>query len=472
MTLHGFVRLIRQSWLIIVITTIALGSVGALVALVSPPVYRSSSQLFVSIQTSAPDVSDLAQGNSAAQQKVNSYVQVVHSASVLQPVIDQLKLSTTVPELAERITATADVNSVLIDISVDGGDADRVQRIAAAVTTSFIAEVTERLERPVDGGPSLVRIEVVQPATTPGPPVAPRLSSSLALGLAFGLTLGVVLAGLRQTLDTKIRTSEDVARTTDSPLLGSIGFDPSVSRTPLIVQSDPQSPRAEAFRSLRTNVQFVALDGGRRSITVTSAVPSEGKSTTAANLAIAMAENGARVVLVDADLRRPRVAELMGVDGSAGLTDVLIGRAELDDVVVPWGRGGLRVLPAGQIPPNPSELLGSEGMHALLEVLLEQADSIIIDAPPVLPVTDAAILARITGGAVLVSAVGRTTGKQLGATLDTLVGAGGKVLGVVMTMVPSRRRTPEASYYRYERSTGPIPLVHDPRGRHQASDPV
>ncbi len=127
-----------------------------------------------------------------------------------------------------------------------------------------------------------------------------------------------MLAVLRQSLDTKIRSKDDIAQVTDAPILGAIAFDPAATREPLVVQSDPHSPRAEAFRTLRTNVQFVEMDEERKSFTVTSALPAEGKSTTAANLAVALSENGARAVLIDADLRRPRVAELMGLEGSAG----------------------------------------------------------------------------------------------------------------------------------------------------------
>lgn len=454
MTLSDFLRLVRRSWLLILTATFAVGAAAAATALITPPTYHASAQMYVSVQTSMPDVNDLAQGSNAAQQKVNSYVRVVRSASVLQPVIDDLHLHTTVAELADVVTAQADVDSVLLEIGVDDGDPKQAARITAGITKSFTDVVTGLLEKPTAGGPSLVRIETVQPPIVPEVPSSPNLPKYVALGLAFGLALGIAAALVRQTLDSKVRTRDDVERVTSVPVLGAIGFDASATTNPLVVQSDPRNPRAEAFRSLRTNVQFVELDQQRRSFTITSALPSEGKSTTAANLAITMAESGARVVLVDADLRRPRVAEIMGVEGSVGLSDLLIGHAELDDVTLPWGRGGLSVLPAGQIPPNPSELLGGVAMHALVEQLTAEYDVVIFDAPPLLPVTDAAILSRVTGGGMVISSAGKATQKQLAAALDALDSVGGKALGIIMTMVRTKDSGAYTTYYAQEPDTG------------------
>ena len=185
-------------------------------------------------------------------------------------------------------------------------------------------------------------------------------------------------------------------------------------------------------------VDVVDLGSGNGSFVVTSAMPSEGKTTSTANLAIALAETGARVVLIDADLRRPRVADVMGIENAAGLTDLLIGRAEVHDVVQPWGRTKLDVLPAGLVPPNPSELLGSAAMQALLGLLTEQYDHVLLDAPPLLPVTDAAVLATMTSGAVVVTSARSSRTPQLRAALDRLDRVGASVLGVVVSMVAFR----------------------------------
>ena len=168
------------------------------------------------------------------------------------------------------------------------------------------------------------------------------------------------------------------------------------------MQSDPHGPRAEAFRALRTNLQFIDAATHPRSMTFTSSLPGEGKTTTTANLAISMAAAGSRVCVVEGDLRRPRMLQYMGMEGSVGLTNVLIGQADLADVLQPFGNANIQVLGAGQIPPNPSELLGSEAMSRTVRELEDMFDYVIIDAPPLLPVTDAAVLSTITGGVVVV----------------------------------------------------------------------
>nr|BFF16221.1 hypothetical protein GCM10025699_75240 [Microbacterium flavescens] len=173
---------------------------------------------------------------------------------------------------------------------------------------------------------------------------------NIALGFIVGLALGVGAAVLRSTLDTRIHGSHDVELVTDAPILGGISYDPGAKKQPLIVHADPRSPRAESFRSLRTNLQFVNLESTSRCFVMTSSLPGEGKTTTTSNLAIALAETGATVAVIDGDLRLPRLANTMGLEGAVGLTDVLIGRADLQDVLQPWGRGTLYVLPAGRIP--------------------------------------------------------------------------------------------------------------------------
>ncbi len=250
---------------------------------------------------------------------------------------------------------------------------------------------------------------------------------------------------LRETLDNRVRTETDVEKISAKPVVGGIAFDGKASERPLIVQVDPRSPRAESFRTLRTNLQFLDLGTGARTFVMTSSMQSEGKSTTVANLAIALDSAGFRVILIDADLRRPRVGEYMEVDGSAGLTDVLIGRASLEDVAQPWGRGNLVVLPAGQIPPNPSELLGSKAMQDLITTLEGQFDYVLFDAPPLLPVTDAAILSKKASGAILAVASGKTHKGQLAAAVASLENVGAPIAGFVITMMPVRGRVRTAT---------------------------
>ena len=181
---------------------------------------------------------------------------------------------------------------------------------------------------------------------------------------------------------------------------------------------------------------------------VTSSLPGEGKSTTTINLAIALADAGSRVALVDADLRRPSVSKYLGIEGKVGLTTVLIGRATLDDVVQPWGNGKLHVLPSGQIPPNPSELLGSKAMAQVLTQLAAKYDVVLIDTPPLLPVTDAAILARLTSGALVVVSADKLHRNQLRESLGSLETVGARILGIVLNRV-ARKPSDAYTYYDY-----------------------
>lgn len=436
----NLVKVFRKGWLLITLGLLLGGATGFGAATVATPEYTAAVKLFVAVRTpDAASATDVSQGNAAAQQKVRSYADVILTESTLQPVIDELGLDTTPTSLARRVQPTINTNTVVVTIAVTDVSAERSAQIADAVGASFI-EVVERLEKPSADATSLVRASTVQSAVVPTAPSSPNTPLHVAVGLALGALLGFAAALLRSIVDTRVHGPRDVAATTDSPILATLGFDPDVKRRPLIVSADPRNPLAEAYRTLRTNLQFVDLAAANGSFVVTSAMPSEGKTTSTANLAIALAETGARVVLVDADLRRPRVAEVMGIENAAGLTDLLIGRAEIHDVVQPWGRTKLDVLPAGLVPPNPSELLGSAAMQALLELLTEQYDHVLLDAPPLLPVTDAAVLATLTSGAVVVTSARTSRTPQLRAALDRLDRVGASVLGVVVSMTAFRGR--------------------------------
>jgi non-specific protein-tyrosine kinase len=270
----------------------------------------------------------------------------------------------------------------------------------------------------------------------------------LALGFLIGLGLGCAGAVLRETLDNTIKSTDDVQRLTGRPAIGVIAFDPDAKSNPLVVVEDLHGVRSEAFRQLRTNLQFVDVDTPLRSIVCTSSVPAEGKTTTICNLAITLAHTGMRVLLVEADLRRPRVGQYMGLDNAVGLTSVLIGAAEFDDAVQHWGKDRLLdVLASGPTPPNPSELLGSRGMAQLLRTMEERYDLVLLDAPPLLPVTDAAVLAVETTGAVVIVHHGKTRREQLENSANALAAVGAQILGTVINFAP--RKGPEAYYYGY-----------------------
>ena len=444
MELSDYIRILRKNWVIIVVATLVGVGAAAAYSLTRTPTYESSSTVFVSTQTSG-SVAELQQGSSFAQARINTYVGLVSTPIVMNPVIAELDLGVTAGQLASRVNASATLNTTLITITVEDADPVVAADIANALAASLSSAVPA-IEPASDAGASPIQLSRVRDAQPALSPSSPNVPLNLALGLLVGLALGIGIAVLRTVLDTRVRNSRDLEQVTDTPLIGAIAFDPKAKDRPLIVHANPLSPRAESFRALRTNLQFLDM-GGRASFVVTSSVPSEGKSTTTINLAIALADAGKKVALLDTDLRKPKVAEYLGLEGGAGLTDVLIGRARLGDVMQPWGGRSMYVLPSGKIPPNPSELLASPQMHKLLEVLERDFDVVLCDAPPLLPVTDGAILSRATSGAIIAVAAGRTTRHQLTGALDALTTVDARVAGVVMTMVPTRG--PDAYYNGY-----------------------
>jgi capsular exopolysaccharide synthesis family protein len=437
--LRDYLRILHKSWILIVACTLAGVALASAVSLAATPKYVSVTQLYVSVRSGGDSATaELVQGTSFARQAVSSYVSIANSALVLDAVIEDLDLDTTAQQLSRSITASSPLNTVLIEITVENGDPVVAAKIANAVGTSLSEVVVDVLEKPDGEAPSPVKIETVQPAQPSNSPTSPNVPLNLALGVLVGLAAGIGIAVLRSVLDTRIHSSHDVALVTDKPILGGISFDPEAKKRPLVVHVDPRSPRAESFRALRTNLQFLNVDTGPRSFVVTSSVPGEGKSTTSANLAISLAQTGARVALVDGDLRLPRIADYMGIEGAVGLTDVLIGRAALADVLQKWGKEQLYVLPSGRIPPNPSEMLGSANMSRLLQTLTNDFDYVILDAPPLLLVTDAAVISKLAGGAILVAASGRTKKNELAGAARALEHIGSSLLGIVITMLPTK----------------------------------
>jgi capsular exopolysaccharide synthesis family protein len=427
--------------------------VAAAVSLLRTPAYTSQTTLFAATQNTG-SVAELQIGNSFTQARVQSYAETASTPLVLQPVIDSLGLELSASELAGRIKASADLDTVLLSITAEDSSPVQAAAIAQSVANSLI-EAINTLETTSEGEDSPVKLTVVTPAVAPSQPSSPKTQLNLIVGLLGGLIAGAVLAVLRATLDVRVRGESDVRKASAAPILGAISFDSDATKKPLLTQTSAQSPRAESFRQIRTNLQFAHVSHASKAVLVTSSLPGEGKSTTATNLAIAMAQAGQSVVLVDADLRRPRVDEYLGLERNAGLTTALIGRADVKDLLQPWGEDELYVLTSGQIPPNPSELLGSEAMKQLIIQLEQTFDAIIIDAPPLLPVTDAAVLAQQVGGVVLVIGSSKVKIPDLQKSLSSLELVEADLLGVVLNLLPTKG--PDAyAYNSYSYEAAPV----------------
>ena len=441
-----YLRAVRKYWWMVLLAVVIAMGASVYLTLATEKKYETVVTFFV--QTPSDQLSLAAQGDAFGQKRVNSYVQLTNTDRLLKPVLADTRLDMTTGALSQELSASGDLNTVLLTVTVTDPSAARSQLIAASVAKQFVKVVAE-LEGASGTAGSTVRLELVSGPTFNPIPVTPRPLLNYTLAALVGLIIGIGAAVLREVLDTTIRSSRDLERSSGASVIGSISYDETARKYPLIIDSHAQSVRAEAFRQLRTNLEFVNVGNPAKTIVISSSVPDEGKSSTATNLAVIFAEAGKLVLLIEADLRRPRVAEYLGIEGAVGLTNLLAGQVSLGEVLQPWGRGGLTVLPSGSIPPNPSEMLGSAAMVHLLTELQSQFDVILIDTPPLLPVTDAAILAAHADGAILVARYGRTTRNQVAAAHTALTRVDAKILGSVLNMAPMNGPESYGYGYRY-----------------------
>ncbi|ANS79808.1 Tyrosine-protein kinase Wzc [Serinicoccus hydrothermalis] len=444
MELTDYLHLVRRQWRLIVGVSLAVLLVTAAITALTTPQYRAQAQVFVS--TSGGDTAtDLAQGSNFAQRQVATYADIVTTPIVLDTVAEEFGLDGSAA-LSARTTAQVPAGTVLINLSVTDEDPQTAAELTNAVAQQF-SQTVQDLERVEASGDSPVKATVVQPAAVPGAAATPDVPRNLLLGAVLGLLLGLGAGVLRDVLDARVTGETDVQRVTEEPIVGAIAYDKEALEHPLVVEIDPHSPRAEAFRTLRTNLRYIDADNQPKTMVFTSTIPGEGKSTTTANLALTLAQSGSSVCLVEGDLRRPRLLDYLGLENAAGMTDVLVGRADLDDVLQPWG-DSLWVLGCGPIPPNPSELLGSAAMTRLIETLEGRFDYVIIDSPPLLAVTDAAILSTQADGVIVVVGTKLVRRDQLDRALGSLRKVDANVLGLVLNRLPTKG--PDAYSYAYE----------------------
>ena len=454
MTLQDYLRVLRERWLIVIAAVlISLIAAGA-TWLIRPAEYTANLTLYVSSQ-GGDTASAAFQGAQLSQQRVTSYVELVSSRRVSEEVVQQLRLTQTADSLARQITASSALDSVLIDVTVVNNSPERAAQIANAVGSVF-TQLVDELERPVDqSAQQAVAVRVVQPATVPIDASSMRLAAVLLIGLLVGVVVGLGAALAYDSFDTSIKSPDQLRELAEVPNLGLIAFDADVPSRPLTLHEDAQSPRSEAFRQLRTNLQFVDVDRPRKLIVLTSSLPAEGKTTTLANLAIALASTGQRVLAIEADLRRPKLASTLGIEGTVGLTSILSGRVSAVAAIQHWS-GGIDILASGPLPPNPSELLASRQMSGLLAEVRTHYDTVLIDTPPLLPVTDAAAIAPACDGVILVCRYKSTTRDQVSRATEALRAVSADLLGTILTMVPVSGPRAYAQYNSYYTSQAPV----------------
>ena len=432
MELQDYLLVVRKRWRVILLVVLLCVGLASAATLAATKIYESRTQFFVST-TGSDDSGALLQGSTFTQQRVKSYAQLLTTPRILAPVAAAVGVT---GDIADQVTATTPPDTVLIEVAVRdsspaAGQGDRHRDRQGVPHRGQRARDPGRHRREPGQGDRRAAPDHARRRRS-----APSRCATSLLGAVLGLLLGLGAALVRETLDKTVKTQDDVKAVTDTPILGAIMRDPDAVKRPLIVEVDPRSPRAEAFRSLRTNLQFIDAANHPRTLVVTSSLAGEGKSTMSANLALTMAQGGSRVCLVEADLRRPKVLDYLGLEGAVGLTDALIGRAEVFDVVQPYGGTNLWVLGAGPIPPNPSELLGSTAMRSTLNHLASRFDYVVIDSPPTLPVTDAVVLSSLVDGVIVVVGSGVVQRDQLAHALESLESVAGRVLGLVLNRVP------------------------------------
>lgn len=445
--LRDILTALRGGWWLMLLGSLVGGGAAAGITWLTTPTYTSTTELFIST-TDSTSTQAAFTGSQFSQERLASYAELLRGERLAGQVRERLDLGGTPSQLLDQISVEPVPNTVLLNVSVTDPSPAQAQRIAAAIGEQFPQLVSEVESRDAIGR-SLVTVTVVEPADLPTAPSSPNPTANLTAGLLAGLLIGAIAAIARVRLDRTVKDPELAAELAGAPVLGVILRDPVLADRH-VFDPDQSSPAGEGYRRLRANLQFLQVDEPTKIILVSSAIPGEGKTTLAINLALALVEAGRQVAVVDGDLRRPRVTRYLHLVGGVGVTHVLSGSADLAEVLQQYGSDGFTVVGAGPTPPNPSQLLASGQMGLLVAELAAKNDYVVIDAPPVLPVADATSLAAVADGIVLSVHYGSTRKELVRRAAATLEQVGARTLGVVLNMVPPHAAASEGYGYRYE----------------------
>jgi len=487
-----YFALFKQSAWVIILVTIVAGMAAFFISRSLTPVYQATTTVLVN---EAPANAALDNSSLSVSERLTStYSEMMSKTPVMIETSRRLGLTLPIDELQEMITVKPIMYTQLIEVLVESVDPAAAALIANTVVEVFAAQVQEvQSERFAQSKSSLASklaeveteldlftalaassnttdaeraeysakatqyreiyfslqqsieqvwlaeaqtissVAIVEPASVPDKPIRPQvmLTTALAALVAFILAAGMVVA--REALDDTIRTPEDIKRYLGLPVLGMIDTFSKDKEDRLITANKPRSPVTEGFRSLRENIKFASIDRPLRTLLVTSSIPAEGKSTIAANLAVVFAQADVDTILIDCDLRRPKVHTFFNISNNYGLSNMFFKQDEqLDESSFQTPNKKLRVVPSGKLPPNPAELLSSERMKKMLARLQNLSDLIILDSPPIQVVTDAVSLAPLVDGVVLVLQPGMSHISSARQTLEQLGRAKAQVLGVVI----------------------------------------
>ncbi|MDR7382449.1 polysaccharide biosynthesis tyrosine autokinase [Promicromonospora iranensis] len=452
MSFNDLVRSIRKGWILIAALTCVSTVAFGFFSMRATPVYTAEASLYVSI-SSGQTATELNQGATYTRDQMLSFAQLAEMPVVLDPVIRGLNLDESPERLDDRIEIEVPQDTSILAISVTDPSASQAAAIANDVTTGLSELVTELAPRNAQGD-STVNARVVKVAKVPTVQSAPNTKRNVLAGFGIGLVGGVAIAFARDLLDTRVRSSSAAERYSGAPVLAKLSRQ---SRKERLGTLWDDTARTEELRKFRTTLEYLTTEDETLCIVFSSSVAAEGKSTACTGLAQVLAQAGHSTLIIDADLRRPSVAQGFGMIAEAGLTSVLLNKARFDDVVQKLSPR-LDILASGVTPPNPAELLSSPSMQELVDMVRERYDIVLLDTPPLLPVADAAILSRITSGVVLVVDVRRTSQSQVEESAGLVRSAGGRVRGVVLNHVRKGGRN-SYEYARVSLDTDMIPVA-------------
>lgn len=495
----------QWAWLIALVTVIA-GLVSFLVSQRMTPIYSASTTIYIN---EAPSTKTTDYNSIITSERISgTYSKMITTRPILEEVAE--RVGVTVDYLDGKITVSPIRDTTLIQISVKSSDPYLAAQIANELANVFsdrvvfiqeerftvskeslqtqisnmedqIEEVTNALAFEDDPGvrssletkltqyraiysnlilsyeqirlseaQTVSTVMAVDPAVVPTKPISPQVLRNTALAAMVGLMLAVGVIFLIEALDDTLKTPDEVKKTLGLPVLGIITKHESEEGKP-ITSVAPRSPVSEAFRSLRTNIQYTVIDEPLHTILITSTDPKEGKTTIVSNLGVVFAQLGKKVTLIDADLRKPTLHKKLGLQNRNGLTSLFVRSIETVDLICQKTEiPNLSVITSGELPPNPSELLGSKRLQSILNSVKEKSDVVIIDSPPALAVTDPLVLVPYVDAVLIVIKPGFTKGKSAALVIEQLRRSNANIIGVVMNELDLGKSRYSYRYYHYK----------------------
>lgn len=433
--LSEYGRAIARGWWIVVACAV-VGLLAAWAITINlQPQYQSTVRFFVA---SPPVAGQSAlQSDELSRGRIASYAALVKSDQFLARIMQGSGLDLDEAEALQSVSASSDRDTLLLTVVVTLSDPGQTTAVASAIAANFGPAVNE-LEVGKTPGTAQTVLRVVSGPTAVGAPVAPRTNLNIGLGMLLGTALGIAAAIARRLLDRSLHTPEQVEAATALPLLARMPRAPAAKTIGTLMEDRPETLLDESGRRLRTNIDHLPSASHLQTVTVTSATAGEGKTTTAALLAKAWADAGHSVLLVEADLRHPRLAQEIGLAKTTGLSNVLSGQLPLAKVIQKTPHDRLYALAAGTVPLRPTELLGSKQMESLLKELKSGFSRIVVDATALQPLSDGALMASLTDASILVVRHEGVTAAVLAVGMDNLRAVDSHVLGVAVNALPGR----------------------------------